>query len=82
MACGCSLCTGAPKPDGCKCPGDKHVSVMCFITKPQTPTISDMLRRLNLPVSSEGIGQALAELLTRVAISKALPESPPVNPWG
>lgn len=80
MACACSICTGAPKPDGCKCPGDKHVSIYCFITKPQEPTIADMLRRLNLPVSNEGIGQGLAELLVRIALTKAV--SPPVNPWG
>lgn len=35
MACICSLCTGGPKPDGCKCPGDKHVDMKCFVTQPK-----------------------------------------------
>lgn len=32
------------KPDGCRCEGDTHKSMYCFVTKPEHPTVGELLR--------------------------------------
>lgn len=66
MPCQCSICRngGVPvKPPGCRCPGQTHANMSCFITKPEHPTIGELLRQLGLPMSDEGIRQALLKLV-------------------
>lgn len=84
MACLCSICTNAPKPDGCKCPGDKHVNIHCFITPPSPNPITGLLQGLGLPTGTEGVRQALQELTVRRTIKSPYDQlvGPPVNPWG
>jgi hypothetical protein len=84
MACRCSNCVPVPKPTDCRCPGDKHVNIHCFITEASPNPIAGLLQRLSLPAGVEGVRQALQELTVRRTIKSAYERmfSPPVNPWG
>lgn len=47
MACQCSNCVPIPKPTDCRCPGDKHVSITCFVIAPAAgESIIDLLKAL------------------------------------
>ena len=57
MQCGCSLClvrAGGPAPelDGCSCPGQVHVDVMCFVTRTNGKSKIQILREAALDVIS------------------------------
>lgn len=34
------------KPNDCKCPGDTHVNVRCFVTPTPSPTVRELLDEL------------------------------------
>lgn len=51
------------KPDGCRCEGEKHVSMMCFVTKLNDgPTIRQLLEGMGFTHGDEGVRSALLAL--------------------
>ncbi len=68
MTCACSNCRNGgvkQKPPGCRCPGESHANINCFITKTPSPNIGDYLRTLGVPVDDDGVRAALRELVER-----------------
>lgn len=50
------------KPTGCLCPGEEHVNILCFVTRPPKKTVGDRLRELGKAVSDDGIRESLTQL--------------------
>lgn len=71
------------KPDGCRCDGDVHINMMCFVTPRPEPSVRQMLKSLGyVEDADEALRLALSELLqSREAIHERFYEDQSPTTW-